>query len=121
MLLWAPRHLGGVRHRDTLWHVGTLGLGHGAPLAFPGLGLCCLGLWVSAPSRCGWDSACGPLGLLLGVLTVPLGQGGGLPGSTGHSFQRLRRETLHHPCDVGLLLLTSGCGHPRLGLHVRCK
>lgn len=84
----------------------------------PPLGLGCPGLCADTAWRTRWDSACGPLRLLQGVLAVSLGQSWGLPRGPGLRFHRLQGWMRHGP---PVLVLTPGGGHPSLGLRIPCK
>lgn len=114
-LLGAPGRLGRV------WHASTGGLGRSALLAFPRLSLGCPGLRVGGTRRTGWSSACSPLGLLRRPLAMSPGWSGGMPGSSKCRSQRLLGAMSRCAPVVSLLLLTSGHGLPRLGLHFSCK
>jgi len=119
-LLWAPGPLGKAGHRHSVWQASA-SCGHHALPAFPRLSPGCSGLRVGGARRTGWSSARSPLRLLHGALAMSLGRSGGPPGGSECRFQRLLGVVLHCAPIVGLLLLTSGRGHPRFWLHFSWK
>lgn len=115
-LLWAPGDSSEMGLWGPLLHTCRMGLS--TRLVFPQL-------CVHAAWRTSGGSACSPLGLLQGMLAVSLGRSRGqsrwLPGSPELRFQRLQGGVHRRLPIMGLLLLTPGCGHPRLSRRVHCK